>query len=313
MVDFRYHLVSLMAVLIALTVGVVLGAGPLQGKLSSTLNDRVAQLSERQTELTKESERLKDAVNNRNVYINGLADAQLPGVLSDTKVAVVTTFNVDEEDVKQTVGYLKKASAQIVSEVTLSDNWFAPDKESLRGEVVAQMNDYFDTAPEKDATTTQKLTQGLYQVLHAPSDNSTHISGLMSAKTNPLINVTTPAKEAANAVVIIFPRHTTDDDVSTTSDTKRLAVESVTDVASAAAATEVPTVIVGEAKTDTDELSVIRNASIGVTTVDSVGRVMALVSTPFALKQAIGGEVGSYGFEQGAQKKMPPFIVEKKE
>ena len=33
MIDFRYHLVSLIAVFMALAVGVVLGAGPLQGTL----------------------------------------------------------------------------------------------------------------------------------------------------------------------------------------------------------------------------------------------------------------------------------------
>ncbi|MBF0972903.1 MAG: copper transporter, partial [Actinomyces graevenitzii] len=40
-IDFRYHLVSLIAVFMALAVGVVLGAGPLQGTLGSALSDQV--------------------------------------------------------------------------------------------------------------------------------------------------------------------------------------------------------------------------------------------------------------------------------
>ena len=48
MIDFRYHLVSLVAVFLALSVGIVLGAGPLKGKIdsgvSSTLTNEVAAL-----------------------------------------------------------------------------------------------------------------------------------------------------------------------------------------------------------------------------------------------------------------------------
>ena len=42
MIDFRYHLVSLISVFLALAVGVVLGAGPLQNSLGTALNDKAA-------------------------------------------------------------------------------------------------------------------------------------------------------------------------------------------------------------------------------------------------------------------------------
>ena len=44
MIDFRYHLVSLISVFLALAVGVVLGAGPLQNSLGTALNDQVTSL-----------------------------------------------------------------------------------------------------------------------------------------------------------------------------------------------------------------------------------------------------------------------------
>ena len=46
MIDFRYHLVSLISVFLALAVGVVLGAGPLQNSLGTALNDQVTSLRE---------------------------------------------------------------------------------------------------------------------------------------------------------------------------------------------------------------------------------------------------------------------------
>jgi hypothetical protein len=40
MIDFRYHLVSLVSVFIALAVGIVLGAGPLKDPISEGLSQR---------------------------------------------------------------------------------------------------------------------------------------------------------------------------------------------------------------------------------------------------------------------------------
>ena len=44
MIDFRYHLVSLVSVFLALAIGVVLGAGPLRDTIGATLEDQVQAL-----------------------------------------------------------------------------------------------------------------------------------------------------------------------------------------------------------------------------------------------------------------------------
>src|SRR5206468_1259154 len=44
MIDFRYHLVSLVAVFLALAVGILLGAGPLKDPIGATLTQSVKQL-----------------------------------------------------------------------------------------------------------------------------------------------------------------------------------------------------------------------------------------------------------------------------
>ena len=45
MVNFRYHIVSLTAVFVALCLGVVLGAGPLQSRISSGLASKATTAS----------------------------------------------------------------------------------------------------------------------------------------------------------------------------------------------------------------------------------------------------------------------------
>ena len=44
MIDFRYHLVSLVSVFLALAVGIVLGAGPLNEPIARGLSQSVQQL-----------------------------------------------------------------------------------------------------------------------------------------------------------------------------------------------------------------------------------------------------------------------------
>lgn len=51
MIDFRYHLVSLVAVFLALAVGIILGAGPLADPIGDTLTGQVDKLREDRNQL----------------------------------------------------------------------------------------------------------------------------------------------------------------------------------------------------------------------------------------------------------------------
>ena len=51
MIDFRYHIVSLISVFLALAVGIILGAGPLQGAIGDQLTGQVEQLRTERNEL----------------------------------------------------------------------------------------------------------------------------------------------------------------------------------------------------------------------------------------------------------------------
>ena len=46
MIDFRYHLVSIVSIFLALAVGIVLGAGPLKEDIGNTLTSEVTKLRE---------------------------------------------------------------------------------------------------------------------------------------------------------------------------------------------------------------------------------------------------------------------------
>ena len=59
MIDFRYHIVSIVSIFLALAVGIVLGAGPLQNQLGTTLTKQVSNLR-KESELNNQATRLTE-------------------------------------------------------------------------------------------------------------------------------------------------------------------------------------------------------------------------------------------------------------
>ena len=89
MIDFRYHLVSLASVLIALAVGIVLGAGPLNSGILESVNNEVKTLRADKADLRTQL----DAVTNSVDLHQSFEAARLPdlvaGKLEGRQVVVV--------------------------------------------------------------------------------------------------------------------------------------------------------------------------------------------------------------------------------
>ena len=61
-IDFRYHLVSLASVLIALAVGIVLGAGPLNSGILESVNNEVKTLRADKADLRTQLDAVTNSV-----------------------------------------------------------------------------------------------------------------------------------------------------------------------------------------------------------------------------------------------------------
>jgi hypothetical protein len=78
-IDFRYHLVSIIAVFIALAVGIVLGSGPLKPTIDQALTSRYEQLQQDKQNLRGEIE----ALQNENDYYEESAQTTAPLVIGN--------------------------------------------------------------------------------------------------------------------------------------------------------------------------------------------------------------------------------------
>ncbi len=133
MIDFRYHLVSLVSVFIALAVGVVLGAGPLRGEIGRSLNASVEQLREEKNQLRTELTAAQAGVANRDTFTRELAPDLVADRLTGDRVALVLLPGVDGSAIDALVQTLRAAGATLTSQVELDVAWTEPEAEDVRG------------------------------------------------------------------------------------------------------------------------------------------------------------------------------------
>ncbi|MDO4244176.1 MAG: copper transporter [Actinomyces sp.] len=301
MIDFRYHLVSLISVFLALAVGVVLGAGPLQNSLGTALNDQVATLRADRNATQTQLEQTEAAVHERDGYITAAADSLLPGTLTDKKVAVVLMPEVDGSDVDTVVEMLEKSGAAVTGRVTLTTAWVDLSRESFRVTYSGQFSGYLATTRSTEADAI--LGEGLATALTSDTADASTLMDLLTASDTPLVTVDAEPTGAADMIVVIGPRTATASQATAEATPSQDPTAWATALAGTASVS--PTVVVGSADQDNDVVALLRSARAQVTTVDSVGQSTAAVSTPLALASTAAGTIGAYGFNDGADAVIP--------
>lgn len=127
MIDFRYHLVSLAAVLIALSIGIVLGAGPLNDNIGSTLSGEVTKLRQDKEQLRAENADQRRQIEGRDAYDEQTLQAVVSGELTDRRVTVVSLPEAVDDDVDAVRTTLERAGASVGPSVEVSADWARDD------------------------------------------------------------------------------------------------------------------------------------------------------------------------------------------
>ena len=304
MIDFRYHLVSLISVFLALAVGVVLGAGPLQNSLGTALNDQVTSLRADRNETKTRLEQTEAAVNDRDDYIAAAAGAYLPGALTGRKTVLVVLPEAQGGDIDLVTSQLETAGATVVGRVSLTTVWADSTRETFRSTYSGQFAGYLGGAASND--THAVLGQGLATALTTSGQNATALSDLLTASDTPLMTIDAAPTGPADSLIVIGPRTTAVPGTASSPAPTEGTTPAAWNSALGGAASVSPTVVLGAADVSTDLVAQLRTSKTAVTTVDSVGQVAAAVSVPLALVATIGGARGAYGFDDGADAVMPP-------
>jgi len=312
-IDFRYHLVSIVSIFLALAVGIVLGAGPLKEDLGNTLTRELTQLRQDKTGLRADLTAAQKGISARDTWAEAVAPMVVSGSLTGKTVAVVVAPGADGGLVKDTVATLTAAGAKIGSTTTLSDGWVDPGKRTFRNNLASQLAPLVKVpggASSPDSLPGAVLSRAILSNTDRATSRlepgaSQALEGLRTAG---LVDVSPDEITPASSAVIIggpVKGATAEDTVSRLAGYVQLAraldsggsgavVVTAADSSDPAVAGQLVTAV----RKDGD-------ATKGVSTVDDPGVPMGQATLAQALAEQYAGGVGQYGVATDAKAVLP--------
>lgn len=123
MIDFRYHLVSIVAVFLALAVGIVLGSTELRGAAFSALDRTSSALSAKLEAADNENSALQQQVQGDRQFAQAAEPVLLKRLLDSKRVVIVTTPGAPSSVVNGIKNGLSDAGATVSGQVALSSKF----------------------------------------------------------------------------------------------------------------------------------------------------------------------------------------------
>ena len=125
MINFRYHIVSLMAVFIALSVGIAVGVS-LSPSVDQGLLQQAAQDRKQVTDLRAELDRRKALDDYRNAYDEQVGAAVTAGVLNGQRVAMVAMPEAPTDVLRTISNAVVASGGTVVRDVKVNPEAFDP-------------------------------------------------------------------------------------------------------------------------------------------------------------------------------------------
>ncbi|GEL48811.1 hypothetical protein CHO01_39270 [Cellulomonas hominis] len=309
MIDFRYHLVSLISVFLALAVGIALGAGPLKETIGDTLTGQVDQLRAEKDALRTELDESAADVAAADAWIGAAGAELVEGTLSDRRVAVVSLGTVDGDARTAVEDQLTDAGASVSARVTLNEAWTSTDLRQFRSALVSSIAAYLDPQPADGASVDTSLAEALVQGLTGadaanPDQLSSSAATLLEFLTSgddPLVAFEDTVSAPADAIVLVAPTVVpTAAGTEATPDADELQATLDAEIALARVAqdrSEGAVVVDGPLAEGTLVSAILadEDAAGDLTTVSDGDTTAGRVNVPLALNARIGGTNGHYG------------------
>lgn len=309
MINFRYHVVSLTAVFLALAIGLVVGTAALNGPVADSLKDRVNALGKDNRQLREQVSSLQEEANREEDFATESAPYMLAGKLTGRRILLLTMPS-GKDQVDGVKKMLEMAGAAITGRVDVQDKLVNPDNS-------VELLDLADQASQPTIPTTG---------LPANSDGIETSSALLATalldRPAAAVPVSAPDLKAllaayssagyisveddkvtgpAEAVVIVSGQPYTDSE----SVKKDEAVVTVADQFDKVG----PLVVAGNGATDGNLVAGVRGdpaLSKTISTVDNSNTTQGQVVTVLAVvEQLTEGKAGQYGLGAGNSSMMP--------
>ncbi len=135
MINFRFHVVSLIAIFLALALGVVIGAGVIDRGVVDALDNRLNTVEAKSERIKDDNDRLSGENDQLRGVIDDLQPFAVSGRLVGDEVGVVAVRGVDGDRTNAVVTAARQADATATGTLWLEDKWAlasADDVEALQ-------------------------------------------------------------------------------------------------------------------------------------------------------------------------------------
>lgn len=124
MIDFRYHLVSIVAVFLALAIGIVVGSTALQGKVVNALNRASQDEQKTNDTLRANNSLLKQQISADGLFAQANSSYLLSHLLQGEQVVLVTAPGADGPTIAGITSAMQQAGATVTGQVSLTPQFF---------------------------------------------------------------------------------------------------------------------------------------------------------------------------------------------
>jgi hypothetical protein len=304
-INFRYHVVSLTAVFLALAIGLVVGTAALNGPVADSLKDQVTALSKDNSNFRDQANQYRDELNRAQDFATEVAPALLSGKLAGRKL-VLMALPGSQDYVEQVKSMLAIAGATITARVTVQDKFFDPanNTELLDlAEAGSQPTIPATGLPlNSDGVETSSALLALALTQRTPEVAKNDLTALLSAYTKAgYLAVDKDAVGGAEAIVIVSGLPPVDKDAAKKAQS---AVTLATQFAK-----DRPLVVAGNGVGDGNLVSEIRKDPTlvkTISTVDNGSTTQGQLATALAVvERVVQARVGQYGLSAGATSLVP--------
>jgi hypothetical protein len=308
-IDFRYHIVSIVAVFLALGLGLFIGSTSLRGKVSADLTTRTQNVTHTNGVLRGQLKEAQSQIQRDESFDAALTPYAVQGRLAGQSVVVISAPGVDDNIRSDVVKALGDAGATVNGDVRLQDSLIDPSQDQFLGTLADRVALSSRSLPNAAGGVRALALLADVLVTNArrpPVPHNAASKVLAAYDAGNLVSVSGNQPQPANLAVVLAAPAPADGDTSV-NDQKQSLLGTFARYLDRDA---MGTVVAGPA-TAADKgglLDVVRSDKAiraTVSTVDTVDAPSGVIAVVYALVEQTSGGAGSYGIGSGADRPLP--------
>ncbi|GAA2643311.1 copper transporter [Dactylosporangium fulvum] len=305
MINFRYHVVSLAAVFLALAIGLVVGTAAANGPLAENLNDQVNKITNEKQQLRDDLDQSRAELKKSADFAAEVAPMLLNGKLNNRNVLLVKFEGSDDDVNTATDGIattLETAGAKVVGTISITEKFTAAASNLLLLDLSESWAPPAVSGALPNTTNGVETSSALLASVLVGKSGTPQVDGvrtvLSAYEQAGCVKLRGDFKAPAEAVIIVAGAPASGKDAKERN-TAAMTIATRFDMAG-------PTVVAGLSANGLVS-SVRGDASIAKTTstVDNAVTANGQLAAVMALVERLGGKTGHYGIGDGATSLLP--------